>query len=88
MSDSEEPEVMDYTTESESGEQTRTSVTEVSGRTENFRQKKCTRRVPIPERRDIHEKYPLPKVPATRPAQLDPMLKSEISPTLRLQTDS
>ena len=83
MSDSEEPEVMDYTTESESGEQTHTSVKEVSGRTEKFLQKKCTRRVPNSERRDIHEKYPLPKVPATRPAQLDPMLKSEISPTTK-----
>ena len=38
MSDSEEPEVTDYTTESESGDQTHTSVTEVSGRTEKFLQ--------------------------------------------------
>ena len=66
---------MDYTTGSESEEKTHTSVTEVSGRPEIFLQKKCTRRVPNSEMRDIHKKYPLPKVPATRPAQLDPMLK-------------
>ena len=30
----------------------------------------CTRRVPNSERRVLRDKYPLPKVPATRPAQL------------------
>ena len=66
-----------------SEEQTHTSVMGVSGGTEKFLQKKCTLRVPNPERRDILEKYPLPKVPATRQAQLDPMLKLEISPTTK-----
>ena len=51
----------------------------LSERTGKFLQEKCTRRVPNFERRKIREKFPFPKVPATRPVQLDPMMKSEAS---------
>ena len=36
-------------------------------------------RVPNSERREIREKFPLPKVRETRPAQLDPRVKLETS---------
>ena len=83
MSDSED-EIMDYTKEvafsdSETEDQSRAKIVEVSERTSKFLQEKCTRRVPNSERREIRDKFPLPKVPATRPAQLDPMMKSETS---------
>ena len=39
----------------------------------------CTQRVPNSETKEIRDKYPLPKVPATRPAQLNPMMRSETS---------
>ena len=79
-----EDEAMDYSKElnfsdSETEDQSRTKVVEVSERTAKFLQEKCTRRVPNNERRSIRDKFPLPKVPATRPAQLDPMMKSETS---------
>lgn len=87
MSDSEE-ERMDYTrevcfSESEAEDQPRSKVMEVSERTHKFLQEKCTRRVPNSERREIREKFPLPKVPATRPAQLDPMLKPKASQSVK-----
>ena len=83
MSDT-EAEEMDYTKEvyfsdSETEDQSRSKVVEVSERTKKFLQEKCTRRVPNSERREIREKFPFPKVPATRPAQLDPMMRSEAS---------
>ena len=83
MSDPESEE-MDYTeavsfSETESEDHSHTKVVEVSERTVKFLQEKCTRRVPNSERKDIRDRYPLPKVPATRPAQLDPMMKSETS---------
>ena len=79
-----ESEEMDYTeavsfSETESEDTSHTKVVEVSERTVKFLQEKCTRRVPNSERKDIRDRYPLPKVPATRPAQLDPMMKSETS---------
>ena len=79
---------MDYTKEvyfsdSETEDQSRSKTMEVSERTGKFLQEKCTRRVPNSERREIREKFPLPKVPATRPAQLDPMMKSEASPATK-----
>ena len=72
---------MDYSAEvhfsdSETEDQSRTKLTEVSERTGKFLREKCTWRVPKSERR---EKFPLPKVPETRPAQLDPMMKSKTS---------
>ena len=75
---------MDYSAEmhfsdSETEDQSCTKLTEVSERTGKFLREKCTRRVPNSERREIREKFPLPKVPETRPTQLDPMLKSETS---------
>ena len=63
---------MDYTKEvyfSDSDPQSRSKVMEVSERTGKFVQEKCTRRVPNSERRDIRNQFPLPKVPATKPAQ-------------------
>ena len=93
MSDPEE-EAMDYSKEvefSDSGteDQSRpTKIMEVSERTGKFLQESCTRRVPNSERRVLRDKYPLPKVPATRPAQLDHMMRSETSATPKQQTNS
>ena len=75
-------EAMDHSAEvhfsnSETEHQSCTKLTEVSERTGKFLREKCTRRVPNSERREIREKSPLPKVAQTRPAQLDPMMKSE-----------
>ena len=84
MSDPEE-EAMDYSKEvefsdSETEDQSRiTKIMEVSERTGKFLQESRTRRVPNSERRVLRDKYPLPKVPATRPAQLDHMMRSETS---------
>ena len=87
MSASEE-EIMDYTKEvqfsdSETEDQSSAKVMEVSGRTKKFLQDKCTRRVPNSERREIREKFPFPKVAATRPAQLDPMMRAETSTAVK-----
>ena len=76
---------MDYSKEvefsdSETEDQSRiTKIMEVSERTGKFLQESCTRRVPNSERRVLRDKYSLPKVPATRPAQLDHMMRSETS---------
>ena len=84
MSDPEE-EAMGYSKEvefsdSETEDQSRiTKIVEVLERTGKFLQESCTRRVPNSERRVLRNKYPLPKVPATRPAQLDHMMRSETS---------
>ena len=60
-------------------DQSRTKLMEVSVRTEKFLWEKCTQRVPNTERREIREKFPLPKVPETRLVQLHPMMASETS---------
>ena len=66
--------------DSETADQSRqTKIMEVLERTGKFLQESCTRRVPNSERRVLRDKYPLPKVPATRPAQLDHMMRSETS---------
>ena len=76
---------MDYFKEvefsdSETEDQSRiTKIMEVLERTGKFLQESCTRRVPNSERMVLWDKYPLPKVPATRPAQLDHMMRSETS---------
>ena len=80
-----EDEAIDYSKEvifnnSETEDQSCAKVVEVSERTAKFLQEKCTRRVPNTERRSIRDEFPLPKVPATRLAQLDRMMKSEASP--------
>ena len=54
---------MDYAAEvhfsdSETEDQSRTKLTEVSERTGKFLREKCTRRVPNSERREIREKIP------------------------------
>ena len=87
MSDPESEE-MNYTevvsfSEAESEDHSHIKVVEMSERTVKFLQEKCTRRVPNSERKDIRDRYPLPKVPATRPAQLDPMMKSETSSAIK-----
>lgn len=46
---------------------------------DKFLFKKCTWRVPNTERKQMWDNFPLPKVPPTIPAQLDPTLKSEVA---------
>ena len=86
MSDSED-ESMDYSrivfSESEAEDQPHAKLVEVSERTSKFLQEKCTRRVPNSTRRELRDRFPLPQVPATRPAQLDPILKSETSSAIK-----
>ena len=87
MSDT-ESERMDYNSpvvfsDSEAEDQPNTKLVEVSERTEKFLRDKCTRRVPNTERRAIRERYPLPKVVATKTPQLDPFIKQEVSAAVK-----
>ena len=52
---------------------------EVSEKAKKFLHEKCTRRVTNSERKQLKDTYPLPKVPATRTPQLDPIMKPEVS---------
>ena len=54
-------------------------VVEVSEKTAKFLRDKCIRRMPNSERKQLRDRYPLPKVPATRTPQLDPFIKPEAS---------
>ena len=83
MSDSKE-EQMDYTkritfSDSEAEDQPPTKLAEVSEKTKQFLQDKCTRRVLNAEHLELRDHYPLQKVPATKTPQLDPIMKPEAS---------
>ena len=85
MSDFEEEEV-DYSkavtfSDSETEDQSKTTVVEVSERTEKYLQE--TERVSNSERKEVRDRSLLPKVPATRTPQLDPIMKSEASTTTK-----
>ena len=54
-------------------------LVEVSEKTSKFLHLKCTRSVTNETRKRVRTRYPLPKVPATRPPQLDTFLKQEVS---------
>ena len=75
---------MDYSktvhfSHSEAEDQPTTKLVEVSEKTGKFLRKKCTRRLPNTERKELWDHYPLPKVPATRTPQLDPSMKPKAS---------
>ena len=75
---------MDYTrivhfSDSEAEDQPSTKLMEVSEKTKKFLHERCTRRVTISERKQLRDTYPLPKVPAIRTPQLDPIMKPEAS---------
>ena len=72
-----------YFSESEAEDQPSTKVVEVSEKTRKLLHEKCTRRVPNSERKQLRDPYPLPKVPATRTPQLDPIMKPEASATTK-----
>ena len=87
MSDS-ESEGMDYSerivfSDSEAEDQPNTRLVEVSEKTKKFLHEKCTRRVPNSDRKVLRDRYPLPKVPATRTPQLDTIMKPEASPATK-----
>ena len=54
-------------------------LVEVSEKTSKFLHLKCTWSVTNETRKKVRTWYPLPKVPATRPPQLDTFLKQEVS---------
>ena len=54
-------------------------LVEVSEKTSKFLHVKCTRDVPNETRKKVRKRYPLPKVPATRPPHLDTFPKQEVS---------
>ena len=75
---------MDYAkqvhfSDSEAEDQSAGKLVEVSEKTRNFLHKKCTRRMLNSERKLLRDRYPLPKVPATRTPQLDSIMKQEAS---------
>ena len=75
---------MDYSktvhfSDSEAEDQPTTKLVEVSEKTGNFLREKCTRRLFNTERKELRDNYPLPKVPAMRTPQLDPIMKPEAS---------
>ena len=77
---------MDYSkavtfSDSETEDQSKTTVVEVSERTEKYLQE--TERVSNSERKEVRDRSLLPKVPATRTPQLDPIMKSEASTTTK-----
>ena len=79
---------MDYSkavtfSDSETEDQSKTTVVEVSERTEKYLQEKCTQRVSNSDRKEVWDRYPLPKVSVTRTPQLDPIMKSEASTTTK-----
>ena len=86
MSDTEEEEI-DYNEavvfSSDEEDQPNSKLVEVLERTKAFLQEKCTRRVPNGERMHIRNRYPLPKVPATRTPQLDSVMKQEASSVIK-----
>ena len=75
---------MDYSkqfqfSDSEAEDQPAGKLVEDSEKTRNVLHKKCTRRMPNSERKLLRDRYPLPKVPATRTPQLDAIMKPEAS---------
>ena len=64
---------------SEAEDKPTTKLVEVSEKTGKFLWEKCTQRLPNMERKELRDHYPLPKVPAMRTPQLDPIIKPETS---------